>query len=96
MRLSGKTAIVTGGGSGFGAAMARLFAQEGATVVVADIDAAAAERVAAELAGAMAVQADVTRDDDTRRMVAAATDASGRLTSGGTAASRTRTRSSPR
>ena len=79
MRLSGKTAIVTGGGSGFGAAMARLFAQEGARVVVADIDAAAAERVAAELAGAMAVQADVTRDEDTRRMVAAATDASGRL-----------------
>ena len=79
MRLSGKTAIVTGGGSGFGAAMARLFAQEGARVVVADIDAAAAERVAAELAGAMAVQADVTRDEDTRRMVAVATDASGRL-----------------
>ena len=79
MRLAGKTAVVTGGGSGFGAAIARLFAREGARVVVADIDGAAAERVAAELAGGLAVQADVTRDEDTRRMVATATDATGRL-----------------
>jgi 3-oxoacyl-[acyl-carrier protein] reductase len=47
MRLQGKSAIVTGGGSGFGAAMVALFAAEGARVVVADIDRAAAERVAA-------------------------------------------------
>ena len=79
MRLSGKTAIVTGGGSGFGAAMVELFAAEGARLVVADIDAAAAERVAAGVPGAVAVQADVTRDDDTGRMVAAATGAFGRL-----------------
>ena len=75
MRLNGKTAIVTGGGSGFGAAMVELFAAEGARLVVADIDAAAAERVAAGVPGAVAVQADVTRDDDTGRMVAAATGA---------------------
>ena len=80
MRLAGKTAIVTGGGSGFGAAIAATFAREGAKVVVADIDAAAAERVAAGLAhGAVAVQADVTRDADTARMVAAATERFGRL-----------------
>jgi 3-oxoacyl-[acyl-carrier protein] reductase len=81
MRLAGKTAVVTGGGSGFGAAIAGLFAREGARLVVADIDGEAAERVAAGLAGggAVAVQADVTRDADTRRMVEAATASSGRL-----------------
>ena len=79
MRLAGKTAIVTGGGSGFGAAMVALFAAEGAKVVVADIDGAAAERVAAAAEGAVAVQADVTRDADTARMIAAALAAFGRL-----------------
>ena len=79
MRLNGKSAIVTGGGSGFGAAIVALFAAEGARVVVADIDGAAAERVAAAAPGALAVQCDVTRDDDTRRMVEAATGAFGRL-----------------
>ncbi|MFL5334949.1 MAG: glucose 1-dehydrogenase [Geminicoccaceae bacterium] len=79
MRLEGKTAIVTGGGSGFGAAMAGLFAQEGARVVVADIDGAAAERVVTGAKGAVAVQADVTREEDTKRMVAAAVEGSGRL-----------------
>jgi 3-oxoacyl-[acyl-carrier protein] reductase len=47
MRLAGKAVIVTGGGSGFGAGIVELFAREGAKVVVADIDGAAAERVAA-------------------------------------------------
>jgi 3-oxoacyl-[acyl-carrier protein] reductase len=79
MRLQGKSAIVTGGGSGFGAAMVALFAAEGARVVVADIDRAAAERVAAAAPGAVAVQCDVTRDDDTRRMIETATRAFGRL-----------------
>ena len=79
MRLEGKTAIVTGGGSGFGAAIVARFADEGARVVVADIDGAAAERIAAEAPGAVAVRADVTRDADTERMVAAASSAFGRL-----------------
>ncbi|WP_343081845.1 SDR family oxidoreductase [Ostreiculturibacter nitratireducens] len=51
MRLSGKTAIVTGGGSGFGAGIVRKFAEEGAKVVVADINADAAETVASEVGG---------------------------------------------
>ena len=42
MRLTDKTAIVTGAGSGFGAGIARRFAEEGAAVIVADINAAAA------------------------------------------------------
>jgi 3-oxoacyl-[acyl-carrier protein] reductase len=79
MRLNGKAAIVTGGGSGFGAAIVARFAAEGARVVVADIDGAAAGRVAAAAPGAVAVEADVTRDADTQRMVAAAAGAFGRL-----------------
>ena len=51
MRLDGKTAIVTGAGSGFGAGIARKFAAEGAYVVVADIDGAAANAVADEIGG---------------------------------------------
>lgn len=47
--LQGKTAIVTGAGSGIGAAIARLFARRNATVAVADLDAAAAARVVAEI-----------------------------------------------
>ena len=48
MRLSGKTAIVTGGGSGFGEGIAKTYAREGANVVVNDLNGAAAERVASE------------------------------------------------
>jgi len=59
MRLAGKTAIVTGGGSGFGEGIARAFAEEGARVVVADLNAEAAERVAAEIGGE-AVATDVS------------------------------------
>jgi NAD(P)-dependent dehydrogenase (short-subunit alcohol dehydrogenase family) len=48
--LAGKLAVVTGGGGGIGAATARLFAQHGARVVIADIEAALAERVVDEIA----------------------------------------------
>lgn len=51
MRLGGKTAIVTGGGSGFGAGIARKFAAEGAQVIVADIHADGAQHVAEEIGG---------------------------------------------
>ncbi|HEY8012959.1 MAG TPA: SDR family NAD(P)-dependent oxidoreductase, partial [Dongiaceae bacterium] len=70
MRLAGKTAIVTGGGSGFGAGIARKFVAEGAWVLIADRDPAAGERVAASL-GKMAhsIAVDVTVDGDVAAMV---------------------------
>lgn len=80
MRLEGKVAIVTGGGSGFGEGIVKRFAAEGAKVVVADINGPAAERVAAETGhGAIAVTADVSVNGDVKAMVAAAVDAFGRL-----------------
>lgn len=60
MRLKGKSAIVTGAGSGFGARIAERFAAEGARVLLADINADAAARVAAPLANAASVGADVS------------------------------------
>jgi 3-oxoacyl-[acyl-carrier protein] reductase len=71
MRLKDKTAIVTGAGSGFGAGIARRFAEEGAKVVVNDIDATGGERVAKEIGGVF-VQADVTSGEDWARLVRAA------------------------
>ena len=62
-RLDGKTALVTGGASGFGAGIARKFAAEGARVLVADLNIDGAHRVAHEING-LAAQADVTKGDD--------------------------------
>jgi 3-oxoacyl-[acyl-carrier protein] reductase len=70
MRLKGKTAIVTGGGSGFGAGIARRFAEEGAKVVVNDVN-ASGEKIAKEIGGRF-VQGDVTRGADWARLVAEA------------------------
>jgi 3-oxoacyl-[acyl-carrier protein] reductase len=73
MRLDGKVAIVTGAASGFGEGIARRFAEEGARVVVADINGEGAERVAREIgASAVAHRADVTRRQDAQGMVNAA------------------------
>jgi NAD(P)-dependent dehydrogenase (short-subunit alcohol dehydrogenase family) len=73
-RLEGKVAIVTGAGSGIGEATARLMAQEGASVVVADIDVAAAERVAGELGSAVVAEVDVSEESSVVRMIETAVE----------------------
>jgi len=77
-RLAGKVAIVTGAASGFGAEIARRFVDEGARAVLADVDAAAGERMAREI-GADFVAADVSSDADAGRMIASAIERFGRL-----------------
>lgn len=71
MRLQGKTAIVTGAGSGFGEGIARRFAAEGAQVIVADINLSAAERVAGEIGGT-AQPCDVSLGDSVAALAAMA------------------------
>jgi NAD(P)-dependent dehydrogenase (short-subunit alcohol dehydrogenase family) len=77
-RYDGKVVLITGGASGIGAATARRLFGEGAHVVVVDVDASGAERIAAETNG-LAVTADVARPADAERMIAAAVGRYGRL-----------------
>ena len=78
MRLKGKVAIVTGGGSGFGEGIAKRFTEESARVIVVDIDGKNGNRVAQELNTAF-VQADVTKAADWARLIAEAVAKFGRL-----------------
>ena len=83
MRLKDKVALVTGAGSGFGEGISKLFAREGAAVVVADINDNGGRTVAGQIeeAGgtALFVHADVTRPADVKAMVEAAVGAYGRF-----------------
>jgi len=83
MRLKDKSIIVTGAGSGIGEGIARRLAQEGAQVIVNDLQAQGAERVAAEIVAAggraKAVQADVTQGADMKRLIESALAHHGRL-----------------
>jgi len=80
MRLEGKVALITGGGSGMGKVAAALFAGEGAKVVLTDVADEAGEATAAEIGdAALFVHADVSREADARAMVEAAVSRFGRL-----------------
>ncbi|HEY6212774.1 MAG TPA: SDR family oxidoreductase [Vicinamibacterales bacterium] len=80
MRLSGKVAVVTGGGSGMGAAICRRFVEEGARIVLVDCRPERGGAIADGLGGAAVfVAADVSRDADARTMIDTAVQRFGRL-----------------
>lgn len=83
MRLAGKTAVVTGAGSGMGRAIAVLFAKEGARVVLADIDQESLNETAAHIEAeggqATTVTANIAKQEDVDNMIKAAVDTFGSL-----------------
>jgi len=78
VELSGRVAVVTGGASGIGRALCRRFARQGAQVVVSDVDAPGAARVALEIDG-LAVAADVSVEADVVGLVETVLTAQGRI-----------------
>src|SRR5262245_52697476 len=82
-KLAGKVAIVTGGASGNGRGMAVRFAEDGADVVVADVDAAGAEETARRVVAlgrrALARRCDVSQKAEVDALVAAAVERLGRI-----------------
>jgi NAD(P)-dependent dehydrogenase (short-subunit alcohol dehydrogenase family) len=80
MRLDGKVALITGGGSGMGKVAAELFAAEGAKVVLTDVNDEAGNATAAAIGeDALYVHADVSKDADAQAMIAATVERFGRL-----------------
>src|SRR5262245_32259188 len=80
-RFVGKVAVVTGAGGGIGEGYAKAFAAEGASIVIAEINGEAGQRVAKEIEAdggrAIAVQCDVSDEESTKRVAAEATSAFG-------------------
>jgi 3-oxoacyl-[acyl-carrier protein] reductase len=79
MRLKDRVAIVTGAASGFGEGIARVFADEGASIIIADINEKAGEEIASSLPKAKFIRCDVTQSDDVKSMVELAEDTFGGL-----------------
>jgi 2-keto-3-deoxy-L-fuconate dehydrogenase len=69
-RLDGKKALVTGGASGIGEAVCRVFSHAGASVLVADINKTKADALAGELGNATAFSCDITREEEVQAMFA--------------------------
>jgi NAD(P)-dependent dehydrogenase (short-subunit alcohol dehydrogenase family) len=78
MQVKDKVAVVTGGASGIGLGLCTRFAQEGAHVVLSDLDQEACERNATPI-GALPVAADVGREEDVANLVSATIDRFGRI-----------------
>jgi NAD(P)-dependent dehydrogenase (short-subunit alcohol dehydrogenase family) len=76
--LGGAGVVITGGGGGIGAALARSFAEQGARVVVADVDGEAVTAVAAEIGG-VAIVGDAAGESGVEHLIAAATDELGAI-----------------
>ena len=75
MRLAGKTALITGGASGFGAAIAACFSAEGARVAIMDINAPATQEMAGKLGNdCVGIVGDVTKSSDIQRATQTARD----------------------
>jgi len=80
MELDGKRTLITGAGRGLGLAIAKLFAERGARVAIAEIDDAAAQSAAAEIGdGTLALHCDVTNPQDVQKMIADTVEAFGGL-----------------
>ncbi len=79
-RMDGKVAVITGGGSGIGAGTVRRFVDEGARVLIADLDVERGQALSEELGEATSFLAtDVSKEEDVAAMIAEATDLWGRL-----------------
>ena len=83
MRLEGKTALVTGAGSGIGKAISLVYAREGARVMTSDINEEAAQAVAAQIEDsggeARSIRTDTTSEEDVRAAIRATAEAWGRM-----------------
>lgn len=78
-RLSGKVAVITGAGSGIGAATARRFAKEGATLVLSDVNEATGQELAREVGAAAFIAANVTEPVQVQSLMQTAVDRCGAL-----------------